>query len=257
LRRYGALDLTKTEMVESHPSRRRASGVCRHTQRTPCAEFAHPGGSNTKEGEDGAVNAETIGRAHTSTGAAEWSVEPRIRRVVAEHLGIGGEDLSPYVSLTDDLAADSLDFAELVVGLEDEFDIAIPDSMLGEVHTYAELVACVEVLRRSHGAAVRTEGDWAPVFVSVEIVPPAENATGNLWRVCWCTPYNVEAIVEDALSAGPGARLEARVLSEVSDAALRGLEDRLAGLRGRHIEVSIGRDDQLLLARGSIRPDAA
>jgi acyl carrier protein len=177
--------------------------------------------------------------------------------VVAEHLGIGGEDLSPYVSLTDDLAADSLDLAELVVGLEDEFDIAIPDSMLGEVHTYAELVACVEVLRRRHGAAVRTEGDWAPVFVSVEIVPPAENATGNLWRVCWCTPYNVEAIVEDALSAGPGARLDARVLSEVSDAALRSLEDRLAGLRGRHIEVSIGRDHQLLLARGSIRPDAA
>jgi acyl carrier protein len=203
------------------------------------------------------VHAEGIGRADTSTGSAEWSVEPRIRRVVAEHLGIGWEDLRPYVSLTDDLAADSLDLAELMVGLEDEFNIEISDSMLGEVHSYAELVACVEVLHRRAGAAARTEDEGAPVFISIQIVPPADRATGDLWRVCWCTPYNVETIVEDALSAGPGARLEARVLPDVSDAALQSLEDRLAALRERHIQVSIGRDQQLPIARGSTHPDAA
>jgi acyl carrier protein len=177
--------------------------------------------------------------------------------VVTEYLGIAWDDLRPYVSLTDDLAADSLDLAELMVGLEDEFDIEIPDAMLGEVHSYAELVAGVELLHRRRRAAARTEGDQAPVFVSVQIVPPAEHATGDLWRVCWCTPYNAETIVEDALSAGPGARLEARVLSEVSDAALRSFEDRLAGLRELRIQVSVGRDQQLPIAPESTNPDAA
>jgi len=114
-------------------------------------------------------------RVHTERSAsADTATEPRVRRVVAEHLGIGWEDLRPYVSLTDDLAADSLDLAELVVGLEDEFDLVIPDSMLGEVRTYAELVACVEVLHRRRGrrATAKTEGDWAPGFVAVQIVPP-------------------------------------------------------------------------------------
>ena len=181
------------------------------------------------------MHAERIGRGYASAGSAEKSVEPRIRRVVAEHLGIGREDLRPYISLTDDLAADSLDLAGLMVRLEDEFNIEIPDSMLGEVHSYAELVGCVKVLDRRRRAAARAEGDQ-PVFVSVQIVPPADHATGDLWRVCWCTPYNAETIVEDALSAGPGAHLEARVLSEVSDAALRSLEDRLAGLRALRIQ---------------------
>ena len=203
------------------------------------------------------MHAERIGEADTSTASTEWSLEPRIRRVVIEHLGIGWDDLSPYVSLTEDLAADSLDLAELVVGLEGEFDIEIPDSMLVAVHSYAELVACVEVLHRQRGTEARTEGDRGPAFVSVQIVPPADHATGDLWRVCWCTPYNAETIVEDALSAGPGARLEARVLSEITDAALRSLEDRLAGLRERHIQVNIRRDQQMPVARWSTHPDAA
>ena len=180
-----------------------------------------------------------------------------IRRVVAEHLGIGRDDLRPYVSLTDDLAADSLGLAELMARLEDEFNIEIPVSMLGKVHSYAELVACVKVLCRRRRAAARAEGDQAPMFVAVQIVPPADHATGELWRVCRCTPYNAETIVEDALSAGPGAHVEARVLSEVSDVALRSLEDRLAGLRELSIQVTIGRDQQLPIAPGSSTPDAA
>jgi len=39
----------------------------------------------------------------------ELRVEPRLRRVVADNLGVALEDLTPEVSLTDDLAADSLD----------------------------------------------------------------------------------------------------------------------------------------------------
>ena len=42
-------------------------------------------------------------------------VEPRVRRVVAEQLGVNVEELTPEVSLTDDLAADSLDLLELTL----------------------------------------------------------------------------------------------------------------------------------------------
>src|SRR5262245_19304675 len=49
-------------------------------------------------------------------------VEPRVRWLVAEQLGVGVDELAPEVSLTDDLAADSLDLAELVVVVEVEFD---------------------------------------------------------------------------------------------------------------------------------------
>ena len=122
----------------------------------------------------------------------------------------------------------------------------IPERVCGKEGSY-----------RRRRAAARAEGDQAPVFVSVQIVPPADHATGDLWRVCWCTPYNAETIVEDALSAGPGAQLEARVLSEISDAALRSLEDRLAGLRDLRIQVTIGRDQRLPIAPGSSSPDAA
>jgi hypothetical protein len=225
--------------------------------------FAHrldpvcSGGSNIQGEEDGSMHAERIGRADTSTGAAEWSVEPRIRRVVVEHLGIGWEDLSSDVSLTEDLAADSLDLAELMVGLGMSSTSRFPTPCSARCTATPELVACVEALHRRRGAAASTEGERALMFVAVQIVSPADRAIGDLWRVCWCTPYNVETIVEHALSAGPGARLEARVLSEVSDAGLQSLEDRLAGLRERHIEVSIGRDQRLPIAPGATHPDAA
>jgi hypothetical protein len=75
--------------------------------------------------------------------------------------------------------------------------------------------------------------------------------------MCWCTPYGVQTIVEDALSAGPGARLEASVLTTASDAALDRLEMQLLGLRERHIAVRIRRDDRLHAAHESIQHGAA
>src|SRR2546429_1363975 len=52
-------------------------------------------------------------------------IEPRLRGVVAERLGVGPEDLQPDVSLTDDLAADSLDLIDVGLALEAECGVVL------------------------------------------------------------------------------------------------------------------------------------
>src|SRR5256712_14110282 len=80
-------------------------------------------------------------------------VEPRVRRVVAEQLGVSTEELTPDVSLTDDLAADSLDLLELTLALEAEFGIVISESTLERVRTYGDLRATVHALLPQRHAA--------------------------------------------------------------------------------------------------------
>jgi acyl carrier protein len=67
------------------------------------------------------------------------SVEAKVRRIVAEHLGVGVEELSPEVSFADDLAADSLDLFELTVALEQHTGLELPESVLDHVYTYGDL----------------------------------------------------------------------------------------------------------------------
>ena len=73
-------------------------------------------------------------------------VEPRVRRVVAEHLGVGLDELDAEVSLRDDLAADSLDLVSLGLMLEDEFAILVPERLLDEVRTFGDLVRATAFL---------------------------------------------------------------------------------------------------------------
>jgi acyl carrier protein len=55
------------------------------------------------------------------------SIEERVKKIVAEQLGSDEDEISNESSFIDDLGADSLDTVELVMSLEDEFDIEIPD----------------------------------------------------------------------------------------------------------------------------------
>ncbi len=54
-------------------------------------------------------------------------VEDRIKKIIAEQLGVEEDEVVPEASCVDDLGADSLDTVELVMALEEEFDIEIPD----------------------------------------------------------------------------------------------------------------------------------
>ncbi len=73
-------------------------------------------------------------------------MEPRVRRLVSQHLGVGLEQLVCDVSLRDDLAADSLDLAELALALEGTFAIVVPDRILDKVRTYRDLVEATGLL---------------------------------------------------------------------------------------------------------------
>ena len=55
------------------------------------------------------------------------NVEQRVKKIVAEQLGVNESDIKIDSSFVDDLGADSLDTVELVMALEEEFECEIPD----------------------------------------------------------------------------------------------------------------------------------
>ena len=55
------------------------------------------------------------------------NIEQRVRKIVAEQLGVNEADIKNESSFVDDLGADSLDTVELVIALEEEFECEIPD----------------------------------------------------------------------------------------------------------------------------------
>jgi len=60
-------------------------------------------------------------------GIAMATVEERVKKIIAEQLGVEEDEVTPEASFVEDLGADSLDTVELVMALEEEFSIEIPD----------------------------------------------------------------------------------------------------------------------------------
>ncbi|MCI6905791.1 MAG: acyl carrier protein [Succinatimonas sp.] len=63
------------------------------------------------------------------------NIEERVKKFVVEQLGVTPEQVVPEASFVDDLGADSLDTVELVMGLETEFGIEIPDEDAEKINT--------------------------------------------------------------------------------------------------------------------------
>ena len=63
------------------------------------------------------------------------SIEDRVKKIVAEQLGVKEGEVSNDASFVDDLGADSLDTVELVMALEEEFETEIPDEEAEKITT--------------------------------------------------------------------------------------------------------------------------
>ncbi len=62
-------------------------------------------------------------------------VQDRIKKIIAEQLGVEEEEVVSDAKFVDDLGADSLDTVELVMALEEEFDVEIPDEDAEKIQT--------------------------------------------------------------------------------------------------------------------------
>jgi acyl carrier protein len=72
------------------------------------------------------------------------SVKDRVIDIVSEQLGVDREKVSPETSFVNDLGADSLDTVELVMELEEEFDINIPDDAAEKIQTVGQAIEYIE-----------------------------------------------------------------------------------------------------------------
>jgi len=72
------------------------------------------------------------------------TVEERVKKIVVEQLGVKDEEVTPEASFVDDLGADSLDTVELVMALEEEFEIEIPDEAAEKITTVQEAISYID-----------------------------------------------------------------------------------------------------------------
>lgn len=68
----------------------------------------------------------------------------RLRRIVAEQLGVDPEEVTLKASFADDLGADSLDTVELVMAIEEEFGIGIPDESAEKIGSVEEAIEFID-----------------------------------------------------------------------------------------------------------------
>ena len=72
------------------------------------------------------------------------TVEERVKKIIAEQLGVEEDEVTPEASFVEDLGADSLDTVELVMALEEEFGVEIPDEDAEKITRVREAVDYIE-----------------------------------------------------------------------------------------------------------------
>ena len=72
------------------------------------------------------------------------AVQDKITEIIVEQLGVKPEEVVPEASFVDDLGADSLDTVELVMALEEEFGIEIPDEDAEKIQTVGDAIKYIE-----------------------------------------------------------------------------------------------------------------
>ena len=68
----------------------------------------------------------------------------KITKIIAEQLDVEEDAIKEASSITDDLGADSLDVVDLVMSIEDEFDVEIPEDQVENIKTVGDIVKYIE-----------------------------------------------------------------------------------------------------------------
>ena len=75
-------------------------------------------------------------------------LEQTVEKVIVAHPGVRPEDVQAYPSFVDDLGADSLDAVELIMAMEEKFDIEIPDEDAEKITTVGSAIEYIKAHRR-------------------------------------------------------------------------------------------------------------
>ena len=75
---------------------------------------------------------------------ADKPIDQRVKDIVVEQLGVKPEQVTPQAKFSEDLGADSLDTVELVMALEEEFGIEVPDEQAEKLQSVGDVIKYVE-----------------------------------------------------------------------------------------------------------------
>ena len=81
---------------------------------------------------------------------SEQDIKQKVFELVSEHLGVDIEKITDDTSFINDLGADSLDIVELVMDLEEEFDVKIPEDIADKIQTVGDAVAFISEQSANH-----------------------------------------------------------------------------------------------------------
>jgi acyl carrier protein len=79
------------------------------------------------------------------------SIDDRVREIIMEQLGVEADEVKPEASFIEDLGADSLDTVELVMALEEEFDMEIPDEEAEKIDTVGKAIEHIKAYLAEKG----------------------------------------------------------------------------------------------------------
>ena len=75
---------------------------------------------------------------------AETNIADRVKQIIVEQLGVDAAEVTPQAHFVNDLGADSLDTVELVMALEEHFDIQIPDEDAEKIVTVGDAIQYIK-----------------------------------------------------------------------------------------------------------------